>query len=88
MVIADCESGLRPSAINHYDTNNRKSVGVFQVNGVHFKTWEEHAEMLDYKKNIKKAFEIYQKAKKKGTGWEPWPTCKKRLANPNATWLK
>ena len=58
------ESGLRYNAL-HKNTNGTYDGGVAQINDVHKMTIPER---MDYKKNIKKAHEIY-KSRKNFSAW-------------------
>jgi len=57
------ESKLNTYAYN-FNSNGTADVGIAQINDVHGMTVEERQ---DYKKNIKKAYELYKRS-----GWKPW----------------
>lgn len=63
------ESKLNPLAYN-FNRNKTADIGIAQINDVHGMSVEERQ---DYKKNIKKAYELFKKY-----GWKPWysPSCK------------
>jgi hypothetical protein len=70
--IARAESGMNELAFNAYNTNNTLDIGIFQVNSVHFnKEGCSLKDLVDAKKNIDCAYEIY-----KDSGWNAWSVYK------------
>ena len=70
--IARAESGMREEAFNAYNSNNTLDVGIFQVNSVHFnKPGCSLKELVDAKKNIDCAYQIYQ-----SSGFNAWSVYK------------
>jgi len=71
IAIANCESGLNPSAINWGDTKFAPyvpSVGIFQHHEGFFTDWD------NYKVSTDKAWEKFQER-----DWWPWANCGKEL---------
>ena len=67
LAVAKSESGMREQAFN-INTNNTIDVGIFQINSVHFKKDNcQFKDMLDERKNVDCAFEIWE-----AQGWTPW----------------
>lgn len=60
------ESGLRAEAVSKPNTNGTIDAGVAQINDIHKMSIKER---LDFRKNIKKAYQIY---KGRGSNFNAW----------------
>lgn len=67
--VAKCESGLRPNAHNYNPATGDDSWGVFQINRYGRLKYgrPEPDKLVNYKFNIKYAYEMYC-----SQGWKPW----------------
>lgn len=70
LAVAKAESGQRCDAQN-VNTNKTLDLGYMQINSVHLKKGWKVTELLDCKKNIDYAYEIYE-----AQGFEPWSSYK------------
>lgn len=72
ILIAQCESGLNPNAINNSNSNGSTDTGLFQINSIHN---IPQRYLLNPDINIQVAYQLFQQQ-----GWSPW-VCKHVLNN-------
>jgi len=72
--VAKAESGMRCDAQNVNKGTNSADIGIFQINTVHLRKGWKVGDLLDCKKNIDFAKEIYD-----GSGWGAWSVCKTKV---------
>lgn len=70
IAIAKAESGMRCDAQN-VNTNGSVDLGYFQVNSVHLKKGWKAIDLLDCRKNVDYAYELYE-----AQGFSPWTAYK------------
>ena len=71
VLIAKCESGLNPNAINDRNTNKTIDRGIMQINSVHDTTGYD---LFDVQDNLAFARKLYDESK-----WLPWVCWTKKL---------
>jgi hypothetical protein len=72
LAVATAENGTHACDRININSNNSLDVGYYQINTVHLKKGWKLTDLMDCKKNIDYAYEIY-----KVQGWNPWVTYSK-----------
>lgn len=67
LAVSQAENGTRQCDRFGVNTNKTIDAGIFQINTVHLKKGWKLADLLDCKKNVDYAYEIY-----KAQGFQPW----------------
>lgn len=76
MAVAECESGLKPTAYNPNNANGSTDGGLFQLNSTHDKRLKELGlDKWDAEDNATFARILYDES-----GWRPWVCAWRHLA--------